>query len=255
MICLLSSSTFSFPKEQGRRNEDCVLPPLKLKYGYLMAIADGVGSYAGASSASTTAIEYLASLDSEAFEDSGAVETIFEDIKARVSSLTIRDPSYFNAATTLTFCYAGPGGLTIGHIGDCRAYLKVGGKLSQVTKDHTQHQMLIDEGLYKASELKSAGGKNTLFSAISKKTELRFQEIFLRYDQICDSEGDVNLIMMSDGAYHSWEHRPRFLESTLQEPSRFSANLKRRIMRAGATDDCSLVAVRFAAMPQLNLFD
>lgn len=255
MICLLSSSTFSFPKEQGRQNEDSMLPPLKLNHGYLMAIADGVGSYAGASSASAAAIEYLASLPVDFFEGGNAVETIFKDIKDRVSSLTIRDPSYFNAATTLTFCYAGPTGLTIGHIGDCRVYLKNDRKLLQVTKDHTQHQLLIDEGLYKASELKNLSGKNTLFSAISKKTELRFQEVFLSYNQICDADGGVNIILMSDGAYHSWESRPRFLESTLHDPSRFAANLKRRIERMGPTDDCSLIAVRLTAKPQLDLFD
>lgn len=255
MIKLLSSSVFSFPKELTRKNEDSVLPPRKVGSGFLMAIADGVGSYAGASSASESAIEYLISLQPAAFESSDAVEQIFDQIKIRVSNLTNEDPSFYDAATTLTFCYAGEKGIKIGHVGDCRVYLKSDRKLIQVTKDHTQHQMLIDEGLYKPSELKEAGGKNTLFSAISKKINLRFQEIFLRYDQICAHDGSVSLFIMSDGAYHPWELRPRFLESTLEDPSRFAANLRRRIVRMVPTDDCSLVAVKLTVKPQLELFD
>jgi protein phosphatase len=255
MIKLLSSSVFSFPKEPHRKNEDSILPPRKVGNGFLMAIADGVGSYAGASSASESAIDYLTSLRSVEFEKPDTAEQIFNEIKIRVSNLTSENPSYFDAATTLTFCYAGEKGIRIGHVGDCRVYLKIDNRLVQVTKDHTQYQMLIDEGLYKPSELKEASGKNTLFSAISKKINLHYQEVFLKYDQICGHDGSVSLFIMSDGAYHPWELRPRFLESTLEDPNRFAANLRRRIARLGPTDDCSLIAVKLTIKPQLELFD
>jgi protein phosphatase len=255
MIKLLSSSAFSFPKEPARKNEDSILLPRKVGSGFLMAIADGVGSYAGASSASESAIDYLTSLQSSAFNSADAVGKIFEQVKVRVSDLAAENPNYFDAATTLTFCYAGEKGIRIGHVGDCRVYLKKDHKLVQVTKDHTQHQKLIDEGLYKPSELKEASGKNTLFSAISKKINLYFQEIFLGYDEVCSQDGSVSLFIMSDGAYHSWELRPRFLESTLEDPNRFAANLRRRITRMQPTDDCSLIAVKLTIKPQLELFD
>lgn len=255
MISLLSASAFSFPKVPERKNEDSILPPRKINGGFLMAVADGVGSYAGASSASESAIEYLAGLQAADFEKSDAIAKVFKEIKLRVSNLAINNSSYFEAATTLTFCYAGEKGIKIGHVGDCRVYLKSDRKLLQVTKDHTQHQKLIDEGLYKPSELKGVHGKNTLFSAISNNIELHFQEIFLPYDEICARDGSVNLFIMSDGAYHSWELRPRFLESTLEDPNRFAANLRRRIVRFQPTDDCSLIALKLTIKPQLELFD
>lgn len=255
MIKLLSSSAFSFPKDPARKNEDSILPPRKVGGGFLMAIADGVGSYAGASSASEAAIEYLASLQFSKLESSDAVEQILEQIKIRVSNLANKNPSYFDAATTLTFCYAGEYGIKIGHIGDCRVYIKNDRRLVQITKDHTQYQKLIDEGLYKPSELRNTPEKNILFSAISNKITLRFQEEFLRYEDICAQDGSVNLFIMSDGAYHSWELRPRFLESTLEDPNRFAANLRRRITRVQPTDDCSLIAIKLTIKSQLELFD
>jgi serine/threonine protein phosphatase PrpC len=255
MISLLSASAFSFPKVPARKNEDSILPPRKINGGFLMAVADGVGSYAGASSASESAIEYLAGLQATDFESSDAIAQIFKKIKLRVSNLAVDNSSYFDAATTLTFCYAGEKGIKIGHVGDCRLYLKSDSKLLQVTKDHTQHQKLIDEGLYRPSELKGAPGKNTLFSAISNNIALNFQEIFIPYDEICAQDGSVNIFIMSDGAYNSWELRPRFLESTLEDPNRFAANLRRRIIRLQPTDDCSLIAVKLTTKPQLDLFD
>ena len=255
MIGLLSASAFSFPKVPTRKNEDSILPPRKINGGFLMAVADGVGSYAGASSASESAIEYLSGLHAADFEKSDAIAEIFENIKLRVSDLAIKNASYIDAATTLTFCYAGEKGIKVGHVGDCRVYLKSHNKLVQVTKDHTQHQKLIDEGLYKPSELKGVQGKSTLFSAISKNIKLDFQELFLSYDEVCAPDGSLNLFVMSDGAYHSWELRPRFLESTLEDPNRFAANLRRRITRLQPTDDCSLIAVKLTIKPQLDLFD
>ncbi|MBV4532721.1 protein phosphatase 2C domain-containing protein [Pseudomonas sp. SWRI107] len=255
MIKLLSSSSFSFPKEPPRKNEDSILPPRKVGDGFLMAVADGVGAYAGASSASESAIDYLTSLPPSAFEGGDATKQIFEQIRSRISNLVTENPSYFEAATTLTFCYAGEYGVRIGHVGDCRVYLKENGKLRQVTKDHTQHQKLIDEGLYRPSELKEVRGKSTLFSAISKNVSLHFQEVFISYNDFCDKDGSISLFLMSDGAYHSWEVRPRFLESTLDDPNRFASNLRRRIMRLHPVDDCSLVAARFVRASQLELFD
>jgi len=255
MIKLLGSSAFSFPKEPARKNEDSILLPRKVGEGFLIAIADGVGSYAGASSASEAAIDYLTTLRSSDLEGVISVEEIFEQIKQRVSDLSIQDTSYFEAATTLTFCYAGKKGINIGHVGDCRVYFKHGDKLRQATKDHTQHQKLIDEGLYKPSELKQMSGKNTLFSAISKNINLYFQDLFIPYESISTKDGIVNLFIMSDGAYHAWELRPRFLESTLEDPNRFAANLHRRIIRFQPTDDCSLISVKFSIKSQLDLFD
>ena len=49
MIQLIATSSFSYPKEPGRVNEDSLLPPKIVGDGILFAVADGVGSYSGAS--------------------------------------------------------------------------------------------------------------------------------------------------------------------------------------------------------------
>lgn len=245
MINLLSSSTFSYPKEDGRQNEDAVFPPRRVGDGFLIALADGVGSYAGASQASQAAIEVLSAIPVTSWGEGVSSGDIFAQIKKRVVELSMLSTTYSDAATTLTFVYVGPCGIRIGHVGDCRAYIRKEGGLTQLTTDHTQHQKLIDEGLYKPSELKQLGGKNTLFSAISKKVDLLFQDTFLTYDELMLEDNIFEILIMSDGAYHFWDLRPRFALSTLQEPSRFASSLHRRITRFSPVDDYSLIAVKF----------
>ncbi|WP_024681663.1 PP2C family protein-serine/threonine phosphatase [Pseudomonas syringae] len=245
MINLLSSSTFSFPKEDGRQNEDAIFPPLRVGDGFLIAVADGVGSYEGASQASQAAIEVLAAIPVSSWGRGVSGDEIFAQIKRRVIELSAISSTYSDAATTLTFCYINNFGIRVGHVGDCRAYIRKEGGLTQLTTDHTQHQKLIDEGLYKPSELKRLGGKNTLFSAISKKVDLFFQDSFLTYDQLMLKDKTFEILIMSDGAYHFWDLRPRFVLSTLQEPSRFASSLHRRITRFSPVDDYSLIAAKF----------
>ncbi|MDH0646242.1 protein phosphatase 2C domain-containing protein [Pseudomonas sp. GD03858] len=245
MISLLDSSAFSHAKEIGRVNEDAILPPQLLGGGYLMAIADGVGSYTGADQASRTAINYIREIQSHDWITGISSESIFSEIKRRISDLSIQDQNISDAATTLTFCYVNPHGIRIGHIGDCRAYIRIGMSLKQLTVDHTQHQRLMDEGLYRAHELKLLGGKNTLFSAISKKLELHYQDLWLPHSDLELHNSEIEIVLMSDGAHKVWDMRPRFAQSTMSDPNKFASSLKKRINWAGPTDDYSLVSSKF----------
>ena len=244
MIELLSLSTFSFPKAAGRINEDAILTPEKKGSGYLFAIADGVGSYAGANLASKIAIETIAALSPDVWDDDESSNFIFEEVKRQVSSLSAIDDKYSKAATSLTFCHIGRGRLRIGHIGDCRAYFRDGARLKQITQDHTQYQRLLDEGLYKPAELKTVRGNNSLFSAISRNINLVFQASTIPLSELYQEDGSIDVFIMSDGAYAAWEHRPRFSLGTLENPNRFASNLHRRITRLTPSDDHSLIAIK-----------
>lgn len=231
MIKLISSSVFSFPKNEERKNQDALLSPIKQEDKYLFAIADGVGGYLGGEIASQIAIQNL-------MRDP---QNVFSDSLAEIKQL---QEEYRQASTTLTFAYLTKEGLHIGHIGDCRLYVKEGNKLRQKTKDHTSHQRLLDEGIYTKKELKELSGKNIITTAISTQVEMKPDEFFIPIDEIKDENNEVFIYIMSDGAHHFWEHRPRFSDATMQSINRFAAALQKRIEKA-PTDDYSLVAVQF----------
>ncbi|SOU01052.1 PP2C family protein-serine/threonine phosphatase [Xanthomonas arboricola] len=240
-MILLECSGFSYPKTPGATNQDAWLPPKKLDRGYLIAVADGVGSYPGAEYASGSVINYL---DTIKQEKNLIASEVINGCRDEIIKISQRNPQYKNAATTLTFCYISENGILLGHVGDSRAYLRDGDKLLQLTKDHTQHQSLFDQGIYTRRELKNHSGENTLTSALSKKSPLIFQEEFIPIKDIDSESGSIELFLMSDGAHRMWTARPRFSIPTLSSPARFSSALKRRIDRFGATDDQTLICVK-----------
>ncbi|HAV7684751.1 TPA: serine/threonine-protein phosphatase [Escherichia coli] len=244
MITLLNCGLFSVAKEIAGENEDTILAPLLTRAGYVMAVADGVGSYAGAKILSSTVINTLKELtENGEFVD---VESTFIGIKSKINELVEYEPLLYKAATTLTYAILNEKGLYIGHVGDSRLYLKKARKLIQLTKDHTQYQSLMDRKLYTKKELDSMGVSHTLTLALSNSIDLGYEHIFYPINDCLDDDGFINLYLMTDGAYHFWNKRPRFSYDTLKKPTRFASSLLNRIELNGAIDDYSLVAARFS---------
>ena len=242
MIELLSCGSFSLPKESGRENQDALLLPQQCGDGFIFAIADGVGSYAGAKEAAKIAVEYVAAHKLNASSDPDAV---FSGIKEKIAELSLVETEARKAATTLSYCAISGEVLNIFHVGDTRVYVRINNKLRLLTKDHTQHQELLDEGLYTKKELEGLPGKNMLTSALSKVLPIQFQHITLPLKGLMDSDGIVTIFIMSDGAHHFWERRPHFSLNTLKNATSFSTNLFKRIQRIGPIDDHSLIAASF----------
>lgn len=242
MLNLISSCNFSYPKEPHRNNEDSILTPKKVGNGYIFAVADGVGSYKGADKASKLVIEHIEHHSEKIIETD--FNRLFNNLKMRLSNLD--DLGFPHAATTLTLAYLTRKGLRIGHIGDCRLYVKNGKKLKLLTKDHTQYQKLLDDKIYTKKELKEIGGKNILTTAISKYIQMNFDEIFIPLPELPIENGKISLFIMSDGAHSFWDNSPRFSEKTMSNVIKFSNSLLRRIERKLPTDDYSMVSAEFA---------
>ncbi|MBF4438238.1 phosphatase 2C family protein, partial [Vibrio anguillarum] len=86
MIHVLEASNFSYPKPMKHENEDFLLPPTYDNHRNLVfAIADGVGSTDGASSASRCAIE---SVDNLIKEDNFSIEAALLQAKKNIDALS-----------------------------------------------------------------------------------------------------------------------------------------------------------------------
>ncbi|MCA6941342.1 serine/threonine-protein phosphatase [Pectobacterium polaris] len=243
MIELLACGLFSHSKDIRHENQDTILPPVFINDGLLIAVADGVGSYAGAQNASQSAIKELPELVKKGNLQN--MSDLFMSLKDGVSSLSEENIKFSHAATTLTFSFIDDEGVHIGHVGDCRLYVRDRGRLRQVTKDHTQHQKLLDDKIYSKSELKSLPGKSTLTTAIANTIPLDFQQTFLSHDELLDERDECCVFLMSDGAHSFWDKRPRFSLNTLSNPTSFAASLYKRIDKSGPLDDHSLIAIRY----------
>lgn len=139
----------------------------------LLAVADGMGGMAAGDLASAIVIAAIAPLDEEPFPGepflgeaadgeavagaafSGAVlaGVAVEQLRNAVDLASLRlreaveaEPSRRGMGTTLTGLLLTGTDLVLVHIGDSRAYLLRDGELSQITRDDTFVQMLVDDG-------------------------------------------------------------------------------------------------------------
>jgi serine/threonine protein phosphatase PrpC len=132
---------------------------------HLLVIADGMGGHAAGDVASSTAIARLVALDDEASGGGDALERLTralaeanQDLRDRVAS----EPSLHGMGTTVTAILHSDNKLALAHIGDSRGYLLRDGVLTQLTRDHTFVQTLVDEGRLTEEEARNHPQRNLI---------------------------------------------------------------------------------------------
>ena len=236
MITISEVACFSFSGPGKASNEDCIFAPVQVRDDSIfLAIADGVGSLDGSAIASKSVILSITDSINNKVQD---IKGIFNNAYEAVSE------SDAKIATTLTVARLDNSKISIGHIGDCRAYVLIDGKLKQLTKDHTKYQSLISSGEYNSYQLRKHKDRlsSVLTSAIAKEFPLDYDEFNFDIMDYVDNE-EIVIYLMSDGAYHHWDKRKRFSNKTMLSPLSFSSSLRKRIEK-DMIDDYSLVGVK-----------
>jgi len=121
--------------------------------GVLIAVADGMGGHAGGEVASKVAITTLAQIlpllnndemDSESLED--FLQSAVLDVDNEIRLTAEADDRLSGMGTTLTAIALYRNKAYVLHTGDSRAYRLRGKEFTQLTKDHSVVQELIDAG-------------------------------------------------------------------------------------------------------------
>ncbi len=116
---------------------------------HLLVLADGMGGHAAGDVASSMVVGYLAPLDEEAVSGEQALATLQQTLREANTGLGDAmddNPALDGMGTTTIVMLRAGGKLAMAHIGDSRAYLQRGGELTQITKDHSFVQQLLDAG-------------------------------------------------------------------------------------------------------------
>lgn len=134
----------------------------------LLAVADGMGGMAAGDVASNVVIAAMAPLDEDVPGDAlvdalrHAVGTANQQLRDTVDA----NPHLEGMGTTLTAVLFSGSKIGMVHIGDSRAYMLRRGEFSQITKDDTYVQMLVDEGRISAEEASSHPQRSLLTRAL-----------------------------------------------------------------------------------------
>lgn len=160
------------------------------------AIADGVGSYSGGGAAARAVIEIF---EEAARSDAPLnLEKIFDDGRRELTDISTDD---IKLGTTLTLFEADGDSVRYGHVGDCRIYHLRGDGIRTVTRDQTELNYLLENGVIKKYEARRYKRANVLMSLIAPDREFDLQ--VGSFDAVA---GD-RIILCSDGFYKLFTKR------------------------------------------------
>ncbi len=135
----------------------------------LLAIADGMGGHAAGEVASKIVISTLESLD----DDRSVVDLIaalresVREANSRISEAVEANAELDGMGTTLTALRFVGSKVGLVHVGDSRAYLLRGDRLSQITHDDTYVQYLVDSGKLTPDEAKDHPRRSVILRTLN----------------------------------------------------------------------------------------
>jgi PPM family protein phosphatase len=226
------ASAASDPGRKRRRNEDAFVcqPPL-------FAVADGMGGAQAGEIASRLAAGAVKG-DEAAGSGEERVRELIQEANRRVHQRSVEDPNASGMGTTLTLAVVDDGLVSIGHVGDSRAYLVREGRLEQLTEDHSLVGELMRSGELSAEEAESHPQRSVITRALGTDPDVDVDtfEMSLR-------EGDL-FLLCSDGLTSMVDD-----EEILDLVERHRADLDRLVQaliraanRGGGEDNITVVA-------------
>jgi len=223
-------------------NEDRYL--VKSESG-VFVVADGMGGHDAGEVASTSIVEHLKSI---------GIPSSAPDLRARfedrviLANREIRELSTRNGATigsTLAALLAFERQYACMWAGDSRIYMFSNGKLSQLSRDHTEMQDLLDRGLLTREEAVAWPRRNVVTRAIGAVDE---PDLDIAHGQI--HPGDKFLICSDGLTAHVADEE---IGSVLAEksPEEGCSSLIELALSRGGSDNVTVVIVQFreAAKP------
>jgi PPM family protein phosphatase len=161
----------------------------------LLAVADGMGGHAAGEVASAVAISVLTDLDEDlpAGELLDALAEAVTRANHILHDMVAADPSIGGMGTTLTAMLWSGTRVALCHIGDSRAYVLSGGKLQQITHDHTLVQSLVDDGRISPDEAATHPQRSLLLRALDGSDDVE-PDLSIREAQVGD-----RYLLCSDG--------------------------------------------------------
>jgi protein phosphatase len=169
----------------------------------LAVLADGMGGYNAGEIASGMATGFIRSELGRWLHEVGdsatdpevrrAMDICVDNANRAIFNAANANPQYAGMGTTLVVAVFRGTRVLIGHVGDSRAYRLRGGRLMQMTRDHSLLQEQIDAGLITPEQASFSSNKNLVTRAVGVE-----DTVLLEIHQHEVHPGDLYLLC-SDG--------------------------------------------------------
>jgi serine/threonine protein phosphatase PrpC len=218
-----------------RRNEDnyVAAPPL-------FAVADGMGGAQAGEVASKLAASAVEGGRDGSLRGLERVAALIQEANRRVYERATSDPAASGMGTTMTVALVEGRTVTIGHVGDSRAYLVRDGRMEQLTDDHSLVNELLKSGKLSPEEAEVHPQRSVITRAVGTDPDVDVDAFTIEAQ-----DGDV-FLLCSDGLTDMVED-----EDILELVDKYRDDLDRAVKslvaaanRGGGEDNITAVAFR-----------
>jgi serine/threonine protein phosphatase PrpC len=221
--------------------------------GELLIVADGIGGYRGGATASRMVVDSIEAVVAGQPADCSPTLAIAEAAAAANSNVReaaeAGDPAFHNMGSTVVLALitrkAVSAQVWIGHIGDSRAYLARGGRLVQLTHDHSAVQQMLDLNQITPEQARTSPQSSVLTRSIGHAADVEIEMSMVDLE-----EGDA-LLLCSDGLWGFVAEQA--IEQVMVDPEMRVENaamtLLNLALEAGGHDNIGIEVVRYSAPP------
>lgn len=219
-------------------NEDALL---ELPAAGLWAVADGMGGHNAGDVASRMIVEALCGVTrrerpSQLLDD---VEDRLCEVNERLYRTSLAGDGGVCGSTVAVLLAFGGYCLSV-WAGDSRIYRSRGGVLSCITRDHTEVQAMVDEGVLDAAAADRHAAHNVITRAVGGGRDL-YLDLELRELQHRD-----RYLLCSDGLYKELSDERLAAPLAANDPEGACRALLKQALAGVCSDNVSLVAVEFS---------
>ncbi len=139
------------------------------EFGELFLVCDGMGGHEGGEVASRLAIESIRQYFETNYlpgEEQAVIAQSIEFAQQKITERVELEPELTGMGTTLVLLLINGVSYYIAHSGDSRIYLSRGGALIQLTKDHSEVQMMVESGIITQEQASTHPRRNFITKAV-----------------------------------------------------------------------------------------
>lgn len=215
----------------------------------LLVLCDGMGGHAAGDVASSLVVGELVHLDGESHGADDSLDILdraLEEANSRLADVMEVYPDSDGMGTTCIAMMRAGTKLAVANIGDSRAYLLRGGRLTQITKDHSFVQNLLDEGRISKDEAQHHPQRSLVTRVLTGRPE-DTPDLSLRELRLGD-----RILICSDGLtdYVAEDTVAELLSHDDRTPGQVADELVQVALRAATRDNVTVIVADLVHLGQ-----
>lgn len=227
-------------------NQDAFFAGHLSDHAAFAVVCDGMGGANAGNIASATAVKSIADYISKSYRGAMTVQEMEKVVQNAITSanielydLSLKHAKYNGMGTTVVLAAVIGDEAVIAHVGDSRVYLAEGETITQLTRDHSVVQSLIESGKITPEDAKVHPRKNIITRALGAEEQVAVDLTVAHLNE------GAALLLCSDGLTNYVEPAEIAAVLAKEEPQAAADCLVDKANREGGGDNITVVIMTY----------